>query len=261
VDRYKKQATPILAIALLTVLIVISIDTVAQKKQSKYFFMEVKYGVLSGFGPSKNQAELVGGIDTLSFDKKLHLIPGFKNSYPIYVTMGYMANYLQIQGTLGYYSLDIGLGKVANDYMQGLLTAQMMLLKVEVQAHLSTIRKGRWDNRYGVMSSISFNGTIPLAHTMNTTRKLEYRIDSFKPSFQLNWNVDICLKIPLGKKGFYGVANAGLTMPGLVGSIGTLSTEPESPFAATRSKVKMYFFNTSIGLGYYINLKPTQPSR
>lgn len=251
-DKYRIH-TVLAAMVLLTMFSIISSDINAQNKQKKHYYIELRGGILSGFGPSRSQAELVGGIDTMSFDKKLHVNAGFKNSYPVSLTLGYMMNDFQLQTTFSYYSLDIGLGKtIANDIKQ-LLIAKMMLAKVEAQGRIYTINKGKWDNRYGLFTSLGISTSFPLSHKMNAIRAQEYGISSFNRSMQFNWNIDFNLKVPLGKKGVYGIVNAGLTMPGLVGSIGKLNVEPESSFTAARSRVKMYYFTSSIGLGYYFN--------
>jgi hypothetical protein len=251
-NRYKALAIPS-AMVLLMMLTIIPSILIAQETQNKRYYIELKGGVLSGFGPSRSQAELVGGIDTTSFDKKLHVNAGFKNSYPVSITLGYMTNELQLQTSFSYYSLDIGLGKVVDNNIQPLLTAQMMLAKFDVQGRIYTINKGKWNSRYGLFTSLGVSTSIPLAFKMNSTRVQEYGISHFKASVQLNWNIDFCLKIPLGKQGFYGVVDAGLTMPGMVKSIGKLGVEPESSFTATHSKVKMHYVTSSIGLGYYFN--------
>lgn len=251
-DKYRIY-TVLAAMVLLTMFSIISSDINAQNKQKKHYYIELKGGVLSGFGPSRSQAELVGGIDTMSFDKKLHVNTGFKNSYPVSLTLGYMMNDLQLQTTFSYYSLDIGLGKAIANNIKQLLIAKMMLAKVEAQGRIYTINKGKWDNRYGLFTSLGISINFPLSYKMNNTRIQEYGISSFNTSMQLNWNIDFNLKVPLGKKGVYGIANAGLTMPGLVGSIGKLNVKPESSFTVEHSKVKMYYFTSSIGLGYYFN--------
>jgi hypothetical protein len=253
-NKYRIHAV-LAAMVLLIMFTIIPSGINAQKKQKRFYFIELKVGVLSGFGSFGDQAELVGGVDTLWFDKKQHINTGFKISHPVTATVGAILdedNAIQLQATLGYYSLDIGLGKAIGNDTKQLLIAQMMMFKVEVQGQYSN-DNARRDNRFGLFYGVGISSTVPLYHKMNTTRTQEYGIDKFRSSMQLNWNIDFNLKVRLGKKGVYGIANAGLTMPGLVGSIGKLNVKPESSFTVEHSKVKMYYFTSSVGLGYYFN--------
>lgn len=219
---------------------------VAQQNQKQPFSFEVHAGIMSGFGPSESQAEIAGGVDSLYFDQKKHLIPGFKKANGVELAAGYQKNKIRVQSTIAYYGQDIGLIQRVSSNEYPFVKAKMLSAKASVMLQLSNPEKVGCDGFY---AGITLGLISPISYKMNDETKAAFNFKDFRPSAQFFWSMDYSYSFRIAK-GFYFNVGASVTMPGLVGCVGRMEMQPNSDYTITRDKVKMYAVSGFIGYGY-----------
>ena len=219
---------------------------IAQSQTSKPYYFEIRAASQNSFGPSENQAEIAGGIDTMSFDRKRHLIPGFKSSFSPEVVIGYRKGFLHFETTVGYYSQDIGLiPKVFNlEYPFAIL--EMLSIRFTGLLQLSDTQKR---GQYGLYMGFFIKPVFPMTSKQDENTKAEYGMD-FKKALQVNWGVDYKYLFRIGKKGSYISTGATITMPGIIGSIGKIEPGSGSQYAVIHDQIRMFTINAYLGIGF-----------
>ncbi len=219
---------------------------IAQSQTSKPYYFEIRAASQNSFGPSENQAEIAGGIDTMSFDRKRHLIPGFKSSFSPEVVIGYRKGFLHFETTVGYYSQDIGLINKVFKMEYPFAVLEMLSVRFTGFLQLSDhLKRGQ----YGLYMGFFIKSVFPMTSKQDENTKAEYGMD-FKKALQVNWGVDYKYLIRIGKKGSYISTGATITIPGIIGSIGKIEQRSGSEYTVIRDKIQMFTINAYIGLGF-----------
>jgi len=220
---------------------------IAQHNSKQSFYFELHGAALGSFGPSEGQAEINGGVDSLYYDHKKHFFPGFKTAFAPELTAGYQKNKIRFQSTVGYFEQDIALIQKFHPGEYPFVLAKMLSVRVSAMLGCSNYEKR---GPYGFYTAISFGSVFPIGHEMNDQTKANFALDDFQSAAEYLWSFDESYSLALGKKGLYMVAGLSLTMPGLLGCVGKINVQPNSPYAIIRDKIKMYSYTGFLGFGY-----------
>lgn len=221
-------------------------NILSQSNKSSNYFIDFRVATLGSFGPSKGQAEIVGGIDSVSFDNKRHLMPGFKNAVPIELTMGYQKKLVQFKVSLSFYNQNIGFIQTLskNEYL--LLSVGLVSTKISSMIQFSDYEK-RGPN--GFKAGIFICNTFPVSINMFDATTTEFGISKIKPTSQFHWGIDYSYQISISKKGVYFIGTASTTLPGSIGSIGKIELNQTTTYTLMRDRIKVYFICASFGFG------------
>jgi len=225
----------------------------AQEISKRSSYIELHTAVQGSFGPSLSQAEIAGGIDTLSFDNKKHLSPGFKTSVAAEFVAGIRRNKFQFQSTLGYYKQDIGLLEKFSQSGDPFFIADLLSVKASALLQLSNTEK-RGPN--GFYTGFFIGSVFSVSTTLKDEIKINYAVKVIRPYSEIYWGIDYSYIQSFGKKGWYAIAGASITMPGLLGGIGKIEMENNSPYTIIRDKIQMYTVRGFIGIGMRLKCKP-----
>lgn len=221
----------------------------AQQVSSDSFYFEFHTAIQNSFGPSENQAEIIGGYNPNSYDEKKHLITGFKECFVPEIVVGYRKKNMQLQSSMGYYKQDIGLIQNFEKVEYPFLLSNMLSVKITALYQLSNSERRGF---YGLYAGIFIGTVIPTSYTLNEQTKAEFGIDDFHTAAQFNWGIDFKYNLKLGKKGFYVSGGTSLTFPGIIGSLGNIELLPSSSYTIVRDEIKMYSINIFCGLGFQL---------
>lgn len=230
---------------LLNSLILFSQGADEQQTVSQPFYFKLLYGFQLSFGPDNNQAEITGGTDSLYYDNKEHLVPGFKDSHPFDLIFGYRGKFVCLEGTMRYFRQDIGLVKQVYQSESQFIMADMLTIKTAIIREKDCCRS-LFSYAYGFFVSTTF----PAASRMNEQIKNQYMIESFEHRVQLNWGLDLNAALNFRKTGISLLIGMGGTMPGIIGRIGKIDMQSGSPYSTTHPSIKMYSFQYLIGAKY-----------
>lgn len=218
----------------------------SQSHISKPFYVEINVAARSSFGPSENQAEISGGVDTLSFDHKKHLIPGFKSALAPELVIGYRKDNLHFESTISWFSQDIGLIHKLFNIEYPFAVSEMVSIKLNTLLQFCDRQK---NGEYGLYMGVFVEPVFSVSNKLNKQTRTEFSV-GFRPSVQMNWGVDYKYLFRIGKKGAYLSTGASVTMPGIIGSIGKIDALPGSSYSIVRDKVQMFTIKGSIGIGF-----------
>lgn len=224
----------------------------AQQFPSDSFYFEFHTAIQNSFGPSENQAEIVGGYNPNSYDEKEHLITGFKKCFVPEIVFGYQKKYIKLQSSIGYYKQDIGLIQNFEKVEYPFLLSNMLFVKVSALYQLSNSEKKGF---YGLYTGAFIGTVIPTSNALNAQTKAEFGIDDFRPAAQFNWGIDVKYNLQLGKKGLYVLGGTSLTFPGIIGSLGYIELLPSSSYTIVRDEIKMHSINLFCGFGFQLEKK------
>lgn len=226
----------------------ITLSTLAQQKNFKHFYTELHLGIKYNFGPTEDQAEIVGGFDSLYYDNFQHFFPGFKTSVPVELVVGYnFDNSVHLESTLGYYKLDMALIQNFNRSEYPFLIADMVSMKVSV---LFRISDEDIDSSFGISTGMSFGAVFPFSNEINKETKSYFGIKDFQQSLELFFEVNAIGYLPLNYDGLYLTAGASFTLPWLIGSIGEIEMQSGSSYSITRDDVLLHSISGFVGVGY-----------
>ena len=237
---------PISAKIGITLIFALIFIDITQSQTSKNYYIEIRAASQNSFGPSDKQAEIAGGIDTMSFDRKKHLIPGFKSSNSPVVVVGFRKGNLHFETAVGYYSQDIGLIHKVFDMEYLFAVLEMLSLRFSGLLQFSDRQKR---GPYGLYMGFFIRPVFPVTWKLNENSKAEFAM-AFHCAPQANWGLDYKYLLRIGKKGGYLSTGATVTMPGIIGSIGKLESLPNSQYTVIRNKIQMFTINAYLGLGF-----------
>jgi hypothetical protein len=226
----------------------ISFSTQAQQESYKHFYTELHLGIKYNFGPSENQAEIVGGFDTLSYDNKLHYSPGFKSSVPVELVLGYnFDNSFHLESNFSYYKLDMALIQTFNRSEYPFLIADIFSMKV---SGLFRFSEEDIDSSFGICTGMSFGAVYPFSNEINESTKNYFGIKDFQQNVELFFEINANCYLPLNFYGFYLTAGTSFTLPWLIGSIGEIELQSGSAYEVVRNEVLIYSISGYLGIGY-----------
>lgn len=219
----------------------------AQQIATQPFYFEFHTALQDNFGPSENHAEIMGGYNPGSYDKKNHLITGFRECFVPEIVVGYRKKQLILQSVIAYFKQDIVFIQNLGETEYPFLLTNTLSIKASASYQLSNSEK---KGVYGLYSGFFIGAIMPTSYTLNKQTKVEFGFDNFSPATQFNWGMDINYNLRLGKKGLYGLAGTSLTFPGIIGSIGTIELLPTSSYTIVKDQIKMYSINYFCGIGF-----------
>jgi len=230
------------------VFVIITGFAFAQQDTRPTYFFEVHYASQTGYADRKDQAEIVGDIDSLYYDNMKHYTIGFKANSAIEIVAGYYKNWFQLQSTISYGAYDIGLGEAKfSGFNEGpFVLANMLSIKT------SALFPWNWQrqrNIYVFNYGLFISSTFPVSYKMNAQRKSKFAIKDFKPTNQLNLGVDLNLAIRIINPGWHIRIGFSATMLG-TGGLGKIELEPNSLYTLTRDNVRRSITSGFIGIGY-----------
>jgi len=233
---------------ILLLIILISLSIRAQQESSKHFYTELHLGIKYNFGPSEDQAEIVGGFDSLSYDKTHHYYPGFKASAPIELIIGYnFDNSFHLESNFSYYKLDMALIQTFNQSEYPLLIADMFSMKV---SGLFRFSDEDIDSLFGISTGMSVGAVFPFSVNINEGTKNYFGIKNFQNKVEVFFEINANCYLPLNNDGLYLTAGTSFTLPWLIGSIGEVELQSGSSYTVVRDKVLLYSISGYLGLGY-----------
>ena len=218
----------------------------AQSQTSRSCYFEIRIAPQSSFGPSEKQAEIAGEIDTMSFDRKRHLIPGFKSTFSPEMVLGFRKGNLHFEGTVGFYSQDIGLIHKVFKMEYPFTVVEMASIRLTGLLQMSDPLK---KEIYGAYVGFFVKPVFPISWKSDENSKAEFAV-GFRKTVQVNWGLDYKYLIRIGKKGTYVSTGATVAMPGIIGSIGKIEQRPGSQYSVIRDKIQMFTINAYLGIGF-----------
>ena len=162
------------------------------------------------------------------------------------MVIGFRKGNLHFEGTVGYYSQDIGLIHKVFNMEYPFLVLEMVSLRFSGLLQLSDHQKR---GPYGLYLGFFVRPVFPVTWKMNENTKTEFAI-GFRCNPQANWGLDYKYLLRIGKKGGYLTTGATVTMPGIIGSIGKLEPLTGSQSSVIRNKIQMFTINAYIGIGF-----------
>jgi hypothetical protein len=233
---------------ILLLIILISLSIRAQQESSKHFYTELHLGIKYNFGPSEDQAEIVGGFDSLSYDNTQHYSPGFKSSVPVELVIGYnFDNSFHLESSFSYYKLDMALIQTFNQSEYPFLIADMFSMKV---SGLFRFSDEDIDSSFGISTGMSVGAVLPLSNNINKETQDYFDIKDFQTKVEVFFEINANCYLPLNSDGLYLTAGTSFTLPWLIGSIGEIELQEGSSFNVIRNEVRLYSISGFIGLGY-----------
>jgi hypothetical protein len=228
--------------------LLITLSISAQQKNFKHFYTELHLAIKYNFGPSEDQAEIVGGFDTLSYDNTQHYSPGFKSSIPIELVLGYnIDNSFHVESNFSYYKLDMALIQTFNRSEYPFLIANMFSMKM---SGLFRFSDEDIDSSFGISTGMSIGVVYPFSNEINEETKNYFGIKDFQQSLELFFEINANCYLPLNNDGLYLTAGTSFTLPWLIGSIGEIELQSGSSYTIVRDKVLLYSISGYLGLGY-----------
>lgn len=227
--------------------LLINLSISAQQKSFKHLYTELHLGIKYNFGPSENQAELAGGYDTLSYDNAQHYSPGFKESVPVELVLGYnFDNSFHLESTFSYYKLDMALIQTFSRSEYPLLVADMFSTKV---SGLFRFSDEDIDSSFGISTGMSFGAVIPISYAINKETKNYFAIKNFQQNLELFFEINASCYLPLNNDGLYLTAGTSFTLPWLIGSIGEIELQSGSSYTVVRDEVLLHSISGFLGIG------------
>jgi hypothetical protein len=219
----------------------------AQQKSFKHFYTELHCGIKYNFGPSEDQAEIIGGFDSLSYDNSQHFAPGFKESVPVELVLGYnFDNSFHLESTFSYYKLDMALIQTFNRSEYPLLIADMFSTKV---SGLFRFSDEDIDSSFGISTGMSFGAVIPISYAINKETKNYFDVKDFQQNVELFFEVNAIGYLPLNNNGLYLSAGASFTLPWLIGPIGEIELQSGSSYTVVKDEVLLHSISGFLGIG------------
>lgn len=219
----------------------------AQQIEPRSFYFEFHTAIQNSFGPSENQAEIVGGFNPNSYDTKQHLITGFKECFIPEIAIGYRKKNIQLQSTIGYYKQDVGIIQNFEKIEYPFLLSNMFSIRTSASYQWNISEKWRLN---GLYTGVFVGAVFPTSYSLNEQTKGKFGVDDFCPSLQFNWGIDFKYNLRIGKKGLYALGGTSLTFPGIIGSLGKIKLLPSSSYTIVRDEIKMYSVNLFCGIGF-----------
>jgi hypothetical protein len=227
--------------------LLINLSVSAQQKTFKPFYTELHCGIKYNFGPSENQAELAGSYDTLSYDNTQHYSPGFKESVPVELVLGYnFDNSFHLESTLSYYKLDMALIQTFNRSEYPFLIADMFSTKV---SGLFRFSDEDIDSSFGISTGMSVGVVLPLSYNINEETKNYFGVKDFQQNIELFFEINASCYLPLNNDGLYLTAGTSFTLPWLIGSIGEIELQSGSSYTVVRDEVLLHSISGFLGIG------------
>ncbi len=223
-------------------------NTQGADRTNPHWYAELYLGYQSHFGPSEGQAELIGGFDTLSYDRKQHYSPGFKASVPVELGFGWSPNgRFLLEGRLGYFRHDLGLLLSFNREEFHLADADVALFGL---AGLFRFPAEQHKIPYALCGGLSATGFYPLQFTLDPDTKTTFGIGQISPGLQVHFSLDGALQLSLGKRGWYAFAKVSVGIPSFrFGALGRFRLQDGSGFTANNQGIKMYSMKGGLGVG------------
>jgi hypothetical protein len=233
---------------ILLLIILISLSIRAQQEIYKHFYSELHLGIKYNFGPSEDQAEIVGGFDSLSYDNMQHYSPGFKSSVPVDLVIGYnFDNSFHLESNFSYYKLDMALIQTLNQSEYPFLVTNMFSMKV---SGLFRFSDEDIDSSFGISTGMSVGAVFPFSDNINEETKNYFGIKNFQTNVEVFFEINASCYLPLNNDGLYLTAGTSFTLPWLIGSIGEIKLQSGSSYNVIRNEVQLYSISGFIGLGY-----------
>ncbi|MBL7849290.1 MAG: hypothetical protein JNN04_00210 [Cyclobacteriaceae bacterium] len=220
-------------------------------------------GVVGSFGPSDNQAELVGGQNPASFDGMQHLSPAFKSAATFELTGGMFKKSFGFDGTVGWFAQPAVMVMAPATSSDGPAQMSLDLMNVRLTPSMRVVGKSNEDE-HGIWIGGFGSFLFPVQTSVYPSLTTLYGIKGINPSVQFNWGMSFRGFFRIGHSGLFGFSEASITLPGVVGSIGSFQLEPGSSYVLTRSEIKMYSFRIMGGIGYRLGArvgKTSPPTR
>lgn len=205
-------------------------------------------GVVASFGPSENQAELVGGQNSLSYDGKEHLSPAFKSTATVEITGGLSKNQFRLDGALGWFQQPITLVLAPASSSNGPTLATMDMMNIRLTPAFRVLGNSNDDDQ-GIWLGPFVSFLFPTQTSITPGLTAQYGITGISQSMQFNWGGSFRGSLRIGHSGVFCFAEASVTMPGIVGSVGSFQLDPGSSYSLTRSEIKMYSLRFNAGIG------------
>lgn len=206
-------------------------------------------GVVASFGPSDNQAELVGGQNAFSFDGKQHLSPAFKAAATIELTGGLSKRQFSLDGTLGWFQQPMTLVLAPASSSNGPTLATLDMMNFRLTSYFRVTGNSNDDDQ-GIWLGPFVSFLFPTQTSITPGLTTQYGITGISPSMQINWGGSFKGWLRMGHSGVFCFAEASVTMPGIIGSIGSFQLDPGSSYSLTRGEIKMYSIRFKAGIGY-----------
>jgi hypothetical protein len=228
--------------------LLLTLSISAQQKNFKHFYTELHLGIKYNFGPSEDQAEIVGGFDSLSYDNMQHYSAGFKESVPVELVVGYnFDNSFHLESNFSYYKLDMASIQTFNRSEYPFLIADMFSAKISALFRFSD---EDIDSSFGISTGMSFGAVIPISYAINAETKNYFDVKDFQQNVELFFEINANCYLPLNSDGLYLTAGTSFTLPWLIGLIGEIELQEGSSFNVIRNEVRLYSISGFIGLGY-----------
>jgi len=231
----------------------------AQEKSANPFFWELHIAAQGSFGPSETQAEIAGGVDSMSYDNKKHFSPGFKGCFPLEMSFGFnklsgdtFFRCVQFQSTVSYFKQDIGMVQLFGNDENPFVLADMLSIRAAVLLQLSDFKKR---GVHGLYVGLFIGSHFPVAIDMNEQTKAEFGIRAFSRSAMFYWGADYKYSLRIGRQGWFASTGASVIMPGTVGYIGKIELDPSSGYEIIRDEVRMYSIKAFLGIGIQLGIK------
>jgi hypothetical protein len=233
---------------ILLLIILISLSIRAQQESSKHFYTELHLGIKYNFGPSEDQAEIVGGFDSLSYDNTQHYSPGFKSSVPVELVIGYnFDNSFHLESNFSYYKLDMALIQTFNQSESPFLVTNMFSMKV---SGLFRFSDEDIDSSFGISTGMSVGAVFPFSDNINEETKDYFAIKNFQTNVEVFFEINANCYLPLNSDGLYLTAGTSFTLPWLIGSIGHIEMQTGSTYKVVQNEVFLYSISGYLGIGY-----------